>query len=600
MDGRRDGQATASSNPLLQGGPPSRMERGAKRWRRRAAGMAMLGGALAVALGPLYNVWIGRYLKSAYNTHMKMVDALARPGDAVILDGTSQLPLYHYYLKKPFPTFPLPENLPLNPGAVAIKLAGIARKYTGVWVFLYATPDYDPTYFIPRWLTTNAYRAFDIWEVNGRLQYYRFAAPETLTSHAAHITLGDSLRLVKYAWRVAAYAAGASIPIALSWQWLPTRLSGPRVALRLVDATGFTWAQSDQDLGGGYLPAGSWPVGQVQEDHHGLMIPPGTPPGAYQLLLNAYSADHPSHFAASGAGAAIVPGGISLGTINVTTPSRSVWPMGIAGYHATSVTFAGSLELLGYAASDAAKAGESGYLTLVWKALAAHPPVSRVRLALLASDGMVAEQRDLPLATSAFPPARWATGDVLREQYRLPIDIRLRSGQYRLAVQPLLESAKPALLGTLRVELGPTPVTVAPPEHPRSEILGGAIALAGFDLASNQVRPGATVRLTLHWRDVKPLDDDYKVFVHVLDGAQKVVAQRDQQPVDGKRPTSSWFAGDVILDPYTLTLPADLAPGAYPIEVGMYNPTDGKRLPVSLDGKEAGDRVILTTLEVGR
>ncbi|MGH2458133.1 MAG: hypothetical protein ACRDIY_04625 [Chloroflexota bacterium] len=562
-------------------------------------GAGLLGAAIVVAAVPLDNVWLGRYLKSAYNTHMRMVTALARPNDAVILDGTSQLPLYHYYLTKPFPTYPLPERLPLDQSATAAALTKIAGRHEGAWVFLYATPDYDPSYFIPRWLTANAYRSFDVWEVNGRLQYYRFSAPATLSDHPSQVKFGDSLLLQAFGSRDLGYAAGESIPIDLRWRWLSAKLAGPLVSMRLVDDDGLTWAQADQSIGGGYLPEDAWPTGQTLDDHHGLLIPPGTPPGTYHLLLNVYSADHPEPLPASGEGAPLTPGGVSLATIQVDRASASIWPGGIAGFQATTATFDGSVALLGYAGSDTAKTGESGYLTLIWKALVTHPSVTTARLELLDSRGTVAQRRDVPLASGSYPPTAWRQGDVLREQYHVPISAHLAAGTYRLAVQALPGSTGPVALGSMIVQSGVAPSPVAAPGHALDDTLGGAVALAGYDLASDDARPGATVHLALHWRDVAPLNGDYTVFVHVLDPSRKVVAQRDQPPAGGTRPTSSWFPGDQILDPYDLRLPANLAPGDYPIEVGMYNPSDGKRLPVTEGGQATGDSIVITTLRVG-
>jgi hypothetical protein len=71
----------------------------------------------------------------------------------------------------------------------------------------------------------------------------------------------------------------------------------------------------------------------------------------------------------------------------------------------------------------------------------------------------------------------------------------------------------------------------------------------------------------------------YKVFVHVLDpSGQQVVAQRDAEPQDGKAPTTSWVANEVLDDEYAIALPPGLAPGDYPVEVGVYDPRTGDRL----------------------
>ena len=52
------------------------------------------------------------------------------------------------------------------------------------------------------------------------------------------------------------------------------------------------------------------------------------------------------------------------------------------------------------------------------------------------------------------------------------------------------------------------------------------------------------------------------------DAAGHVVAGLEAQPLDGRYPTQNWAAGELVRDRHTLTLPADLAPGAYRLIVG--------------------------------
>jgi hypothetical protein len=52
--------------------------------------------------------------------------------------------------------------------------------------------------------------------------------------------------------------------------------------------------------------------------------------------------------------------------------------------------------------------------------------------------------------------------------------------------------------------------------------------------------------------------------------------------------------GEFISDPYRLRLPPEAPAGPYTIYVGMYDPTDGRRLPlVDADGRVAGDAIRL-------
>jgi len=119
--------------------------------------------------------------------------------------------------------------------------------------------------------------------------------------------------------------------------------------------------------------------------------------------------------------------------------------------------------------------------------------------------------------------------------------------------------------------------------------------LLGYRLHDSEVEPGGIIRLTLRWQAKERIGRDDKVFVHLLDGEGRIVAQRDSEPVGGSRPTSGWGIGEEILDHYGMMLPKELPSGEYQLVVGMYDPTSGERLPIyGMDGERLpGDRVLL-------
>ena len=98
---------------------------------------------------------------------------------------------------------------------------------------------------------------------------------------------------------------------------------------------------------------------------------------------------------------------------------------------------------------------------------------------------------------------------------------------------------------------------------------------------TSQVSAGGELLLTLFWRSLQPVNDDYHVFVHLLNQSNEKIAQRDGQPVQWMRPTSTWQAGEQIVDHYGMRLPDDLPPGRYRVDVGLYDPVSGQRLPIS-------------------
>lgn len=77
---------------------------------------------------------------------------------------------------------------------------------------------------------------------------------------------------------------------------------------------------------------------------------------------------------------------------------------------------------------------------------------------------------------------------------------------------------------------------------------------------------------------------NYTVFVQLLNNAGQVVAQIDLPPLAGAAPTTTWLPGEILTDPYSLSLPPDLSPGRYRLITGLYDPASGARLPVSSGG----------------
>jgi len=126
------------------------------------------------------------------------------------------------------------------------------------------------------------------------------------------------------------------------------------------------------------------------------------------------------------------------------------------------------------------------------------------------------------------------------------------------------------------------------------------VRLRGYDLGGATV-PGGTLVVTLHWQAVETPALSYKVFVHVTDPAGQVVAQRDDFPMEGKRPTTTWRRSDSIMDVYRIPLRPDLPSGIYKLVVGLYDPATGKRLGPARD--DAGqsqplDQIGLAEVEV--
>jgi hypothetical protein len=131
--------------------------------------------------------------------------------------------------------------------------------------------------------------------------------------------------------------------------------------------------------------------------------------------------------------------------------------------------------------------------------------------------------------------------------------------------------------------------------------LGDSIRLLGYTLRDEEGRAvdradlarGGEVRLTLYWLAEAAAERDYIVFAHLLDGTGWLRGQQDNQPRQGTYPTRAWTPGERVIDVYRFPIAADAPPGDALLEVGMYDPSDDKRLPVSGNDVDSDQRRVL-------
>jgi hypothetical protein len=216
----------------------------------------------------------------------------------------------------------------------------------------------------------------------------------------------------------------------------------------------------------------------------------------------------------------------------------------------------------------------------------------------------------------------WQPGEIVVERFELPIPWHIRVGEHPLQVGVQwinqdrdLTLAQGGTLATL-AEVGVQPAAWRPPARKleravgnlRGEILMTDAWVNGKRITGDRnmvtVRPGERLYVMLKWESLKPIDENYKVFVQLLDEGMRVRAQGDDKaPLRGSAPTLLWFPrwrrGTEILDRYELDLPPDLPPGQYPLVAGMYGFTSFKRVQtVSPSGDMAGDWITIAHLQV--
>ena len=136
----------------------------------------------------------------------------------------------------------------------------------------------------------------------------------------------------------------------------------------------------------------------------------------------------------------------------------------------------------------------------------------------------------------------------------------------------------------------------------------GAVFMSGPELerahvavngreAGESLSAGDRLRVSLLWSSpVTRIDDDYIVFVHLLDSHGMLLASHDGPPVNGGRATSTWEPEEQILDVHVFQLPAVLDSDLFTLSVGLYSLYTEERQPVV----GGGDSVALFNYSVER
>jgi hypothetical protein len=127
---------------------------------------------------------------------------------------------------------------------------------------------------------------------------------------------------------------------------------------------------------------------------------------------------------------------------------------------------------------------------------------------------------------------------------------------------------------------------------PVEATFGDRVRLVSF-AATDSTSPGQTLDVRLYWEALRPLKEDYIVFVHLLDSSGALIAGHDGPPRNRESPTSTWLPGDVVPDVHRVTLEPDTPTGAYQLWVGIYTWPAIERLPVrNQEGTEQVNRTL--------
>ncbi len=102
-------------------------------------------------------------------------------------------------------------------------------------------------------------------------------------------------------------------------------------------------------------------------------------------------------------------------------------------------------------------------------------------------------------------------------------------------------------------------------------VFDAKVELIGHDLPQRAVRPNSQLPITLYWRGLTRITEDFSLSIQLFDAAEKKVGQWDAYPGNGLYPTRLWQPGEIVVDDYRVPLAADArGPQVGRVQVGMY------------------------------
>jgi 4-amino-4-deoxy-L-arabinose transferase-like glycosyltransferase len=293
--------------------------------------------------------------------------------------------------------------------------------------------------------------------------------------------------------------------------------------------------------------------------------------------------------------------------------SESPAPPAMAIERSLYYDFDDKAALVGYGLSgDFFEAGDVVHVSLRWQGLTHILESYSVFVHLIDGDGRMWAQHDGVPIGALHPTTHWVAGEIISDPRELTLPPDIPRGRYRVEVGMYLPETMQHLsvtdarmqpLGDRAivdyVRVGDNSREPLEPAYLGYFSLNNKVTLWGYDIQPPEAVPGSTVRVTLYWRGEQPMDEDYTVFVHVVDDGGHIWAQQDNQPEGGFFQTSFWEEGEVVQDEYELSIAQETPPGQYNIEVGMYVLLTGQRLSIMDEtGQIISDGVVIGLVEV--
>jgi hypothetical protein len=389
------------------------------------------------------------------------------------------------------------------------------------------------------------------------------------------VGFGQEIRLLSA--EVSADPLGRALHhVTLTWR-ADAEVSGDfYVRLRLVDADGrVRWESDGVRPVGGLYPTNAWPAGIAISDYHEVSPPPWLPRGEYRLEVGLFPPFSDAGLAVDGEPTAW----LAVSPLDVAPPTGPLPPLP----YQRRYSFSGGAWLTGHDLPGEAFSGAPLVADFSWRRAEAD---EELRLTWVDVNGQEVRATTSPLTAGAV-------------RSRHVITAPQSPGEYTLHVGLVGETVRCRWLAPQTAACPLAAVEIVPAQAGLANF-AGLVLLLDAEVGRAHAQPGETVPVTLQWRALRAMDEDYTAFVHLVGPDGRLHGQVDMWPVQGSHPTSQWTPGEEIRDPYDVRLEPNAPPGHYRVEIGWYLLATMQRLyVVSADGHSIGDSFVAGDFDVG-
>lgn len=288
-------------------------------------------------------------------------------------------------------------------------------------------------------------------------------------SHPWEVDYEGEMRLLGYDIEEEAIKPGESLHITLYWRSLKAMDRDYTIYLKLLGPQDAVIGQIDTYPGLGSYPTTFWQGGDIIKDTYALGIERRfNPPLAASIEVGLYDRESMRGLSAYG-GEGQAFDRVIIGRVKVAP--RKVQEYQIS--HPLEMNLGNQVELIGYDIEEKeVKGGGRVQFTLYWRALAQMERDYTVFTHLIDEEGEIWGQQDNEPRGNGYPTSLWDIGEVVKDDYKLPVKPDAPPGEYLLEV------------GIYLLSTGERLPLLTPEGHPSED----SVLLEGIEISSRRDR----------------------------------------------------------------------------------------------------------------